>query len=305
MTRTVAAVDCGTNSIRLLVLRDEDGRVQELARETRLARLGQGVDATGEFHPDALQRAFVIFDEYRAIIDANQVDATRVVATSAARDVSNRGVFEAGVRERLGVDVDVISGDEEARLSSTGVLSGVDTTTPALVLDIGGGSTELVVIGESREILHAISLDIGAVRVKERCLHSDPATGEQIEAARAFVAEQLDGAGVEWESLASAIGVAGTVTTLAARKLALVEYQREAIHETELTRDDIVAATEHWLARSADEIATEPCMHPLRAQVIAAGALILEGISERIPGGSVLVSETDILDGIALSVLER
>ena len=138
--RTVAAVDCGTNSIRLLVLRAGDHGVEELAREVRLARLGQGVDRTGEFHPEALARAFAIFEEFRAIIDAMGGAQVRVVATSAARDVSNRAAFEAGVRDRLGVAPDVISGDEEARLSCTGVRSGVEAASPSLVIDIGGGA---------------------------------------------------------------------------------------------------------------------------------------------------------------------
>lgn len=303
MSRTVAACDCGTNSIRLLVLRQDDTGVEELAREVRLARLGQGVDATGEFHPAALQRAFVVFEEFAAIISALGGAEVRVVATSAARDVSNRDVFEQGVEQRLGVRPDVIAGSEEARLSSKGVLSGVDAPSPTLVIDIGGGSTELVVLDEAQQVQHAISLNMGAVRVAERFLHSDPPTAEQIAQARAFVGAELDGAGIRFDELASAVGVAGTVTSFAARRLALVHYERQAIHETLLRREDIVASTEHWLATPVEEIAREPCMHPLRAQVIGAGGIILEELSARIPGGCVVVSETDILDGIALEML--
>ncbi len=304
MSRTVAAIDCGTNSIRLLVLRSHSADVEELAREVRLARLGQGVDATGEFHPDALQRAFVIFDEFAAIIEALGGAEVRVVATSAARDVSNRGVFEEGVRARLGVTPDIIDGAEEARLSSKGVLSGVHAPAPTLVLDIGGGSTELVVIDADARIRHAISMNIGAVRVRERCLPSDPPTPAQVAEARELVRRELDASGVRFDELASAVGVAGTVTSVAARTLALVQYEREAVHETLLARADIVEATEHWLATSSEEIAHEPCMHPLRAQVIGAGSIILDELSARIPGGAVLVSETDILDGIALEMLD-
>ena len=302
--RTVAAVDCGTNSIRLLVLRAGDHGVEELAREVRLARLGQGVDRTGEFHPEALARAFAIFEEFRAIIDAMGGAQVRVVATSAARDVSNRAAFEAGVRDRLGVAPDVISGDEEARLSCTGVRSGVEAASPSLVIDIGGGSTELITVEETGDVSHAISLNVGAVRVNERFLHADPPTDEQVHEARAWIGAQIDGSGVDFSRVADAIGVAGTVTSFAARTLGLLQYERDAIHETRLSRDDVIASTEHWLQTPSDEIAREPCMHPLRAQVIGGGALVLDELSRRVPGGAVLVIETDILDGIALELLE-
>ncbi|MBB1509641.1 Ppx/GppA phosphatase family protein [Tessaracoccus sp. MC1756] len=303
---TVAAVDCGTNSIRLLILRrGADGALTELAREVRLARLGQGVDATGEFHPDALQRANRIFEEFAAIIAGTGADRVRFVATSAARDVGNRAVFEANVRDRLGVEVDVISGSEEAQLSALGVLSGVNVQTPSLVFDIGGGSTELIVVGEGPEILSAVSLNMGAVRLKERFLPGDPPSAPEIRAARTFIGEQLDGAVVDFGSLAAAVGVAGTVTSFAAAKLGLETYHRESVHETVLGRGDIEAILTHWLTQPAAVTAEEPCMHPLRAAVIGAGGLILDEISSRVPGGSVLVSETDILDGIALGLLEQ
>ncbi|AQX15311.1 hypothetical protein BCR15_00380 [Tessaracoccus lapidicaptus] len=303
---TVAAVDCGTNSIRLLILRrEQDGSITELAREVRLARLGQGVDATGEFHPDALARANVIFEEYAGLIDAEGTDEVRFVATSAARDVSNRAEFERNVRDRLGVAVDVITGDEEARLSTMGVLSGVDASTPALVFDIGGGSTELIVVDDGAAVRSALSLDIGAVRIKERFLHSDPATADEVAAAREHVGALLDGAGVDFAALKSAIGVAGTVTSVAASVLGLQQYSRQAVHETVLSRADIDRTVSRWLAQTAEQTATEPCMHPLRAAVLGAGGLILDEISRRVPDGAVLVSETDILDGIALGLLGR
>lgn len=300
---TVAAVDCGTNSIRLLILRRDADGVREQRRETRLARLGQGVDATGEFHPDALARANAIFEEYAQIIAEYGRARVRVVATSAARDVSNRNMFEQGVEARLGVRPDVISGDEEARLSAVGVLSGVDVPRPALILDIGGGSTELVVAGEGTDVKSAISLDIGAVRIKERYLPTAPPTGAEIEAARAYVADVIDSSGTDFSTLASAVGVAGTVTSVAARVLGLDEYQREAVHESTLGLAEITEATSHWLTTPTDEISAEPCMHPLRAQVIGGGALILQALVERVPGGVLLVSENDILDGIAHEML--
>lgn len=304
MARTVAAVDCGTNSIRLLVVRQgSDGTLTELAREVRLARLGQGVDATRRFHPDALARAFVVCEEFAGIIARHGAEDVRFVATSAARDVANRDEFFDGVRQRMGVVPEVITGDEEAELSAEGVLSGVRAQPPALVIDIGGGSTELVVIESGDRVESARSLDVGAVRVRERYLHSDPPTPDEIAAARAFIGSLLDGSGVAFRDVRTAVGVAGTVTSVAARVLGLREYSREAVHGTVLAREDIGSAAHHWVSTAVADIEQEPCMHPLRAGVIAGGALILDEISARVPAGDVLVSETDILDGIALRVL--
>ncbi len=302
--KTVAAVDCGTNSIRLLVLRGHDnGDVTELCREVRLARLGQGVDATGEFHPDALLRAFAVCDEFATIIAGHGADSVRFVATSAARDVSNRQVFFDGVRSRLGVDVDVIAGEEEARLSAKGVRSGIEAPPPVLVIDIGGGSTELVAVDDDDDVRLAISLNMGAVRVRERFLHNDPPTPAQEKDARAFIGGLLDGSGVDFASIRTAVGVAGTVTSMAAATLGLKTYSRDAVHATVLTREDVRAACRHWLGTTVASIETEPCMHPLRAEVIAGGSLILDEISARLPTGEILVSETDILDGIAHELL--
>lgn len=301
---TVAAIDCGTNTVRLLVLRADAGGVTELAREARLARLGQGVDATGEFHHDALQRTFAVCDEYADLLRHFGVERTRFVATSVARDVRNRQLLLDGVRERLGVEVEVISGDEEARLSSAGVLSGFTAPAPVLVLDIGGGSTELVLIDGKAQVSWACSLDVGAVRVRERFLHDDPPSPEQTAAARRFVGELLDGTGIDFGEVVTAVGVAGTVTSAAARVLGLAEYARDAVHGAALSREQVGEATLHWLTTPVAVIEQEPCMHPLRAGVIGAGALILDEISARIPTGVILVSETDILDGIALQMLD-
>ena len=169
----VAAIDCGTNSIRLLVLAGSREAPVELVREVRLARLGQGVDATGEFHPDALARTFAVCEEYARIIRHHGAEKVRFVATSAARDVSNRQLLVDGVRERLGVGVDVIPGQEEARLSSIGALYALDVASPTLVVDIGGGSTELVLADGTGRIFHSVSLNVGAVRLRERFLHTD------------------------------------------------------------------------------------------------------------------------------------
>ena len=300
---TVAAIDCGTNSIRLLVLAGSRDAPQELAREVRLARLGQGVDATGEFHPDALARTFAVCDEFAQIIRAHGAGKVRFVATSAARDVTNRQLLSDGVRERLGVEVDVIPGQEEARLSSSGALCAVDVTPPTMNLDIGGGSTELVLADVAGTILHSVSLNVGSVRLRERFLHTDPPTSEEQRTSRAFVGDLLDGSGIDFAAVASAVGVAGTVTSVAARVLGLEAYSRDAVHGLVLGCDDIRDANSHWLATPVSEIEGEPCMHPLRAGVIGAGTLILDEIAARIPSQKILVSETDILDGIALELL--
>ncbi len=297
---TIAAIDCGTNSVRLLVLR-ADG--EELVRETRLARLGQGVDATGRLHPDALRRVFAVCDEYAEITRRLGVERLRFVATSAARDATNRDDFFAGVRQRLGVAVDVISGDEEALLTASGVLSGITAPLPAMVIDIGGGSTELVLVAADGSISNRISLDIGSVRITERFLHTDPATLAEQLAARQYVGQLLDQAGFDYAEVRTCIGVAGTVTSMAATVLGLTEYSREAVHGTWLTREHIEQISSSWLGKTAAEIAAEPLIQPLRAEVIGGGSLILDEISRRVPGGSVLVSETDILDGIALEML--
>jgi ppx/gppA phosphatase family protein len=300
---TVAAIDCGTNSIRLLVLAGSRDAPQELAREVRLARLGQGVDATREFHPDALARTFAVCDEFAQIIRAHGAEKVRFVATSAARDVTNRQLLIDGVRERLGVEMDVIPGQEEARLSSAGALCAVDVTPPTLILDIGGGSTELVLADGAGTIVHSVSLNVGSVRLRERFLHTDPPTPEEQRASREFVGDLLDGSGIDFAAVASAVGVAGTVTSVAARALGLEAYSRDAVHGLVLGRDDIRDANSHWLATPVSEIEGEPCMHPLRAGVIGAGTLILDEIAARIPSQKILVSETDILDGIALELL--
>lgn len=286
----VAAIDCGTNSIRLLVLSGSREAPVELVREVRLARLGQGVDATGEFHPDALARTFAVCEEYARIIRDHGAEKVRFVATSAARDVSNRRLLVDGVRERLGVEVDVIPGQEEARLSSMGALCALDVASPTLVVDIGGGSTELVLVDGAGTILHSVSLNVGAVRLRERFLHTDPPTPGERKNASGFVGELLDGSGIDFAAVAGAVGVAGTVTSVGARVLGL--------------ESDVDAVTEHWLTTPVGLIEQEPCMQPLRAGVIGAGALILDETISRIPGEKIRISETDILDAIALGLLD-
>lgn len=300
----VAAIDCGTNSLRLLVVDNTDGDSKELVRDTTIVRLGQGVDATGEFAPAALERTFAVLDRYAAVIEEFRVQAVRLVATSAARDARNRAEFFAGVRSRLGIDAEVIAGDEEARLSFAGAASGVpDAATPLLVIDIGGGSTELI-RGAGTAIERAQSLDMGAVRLRERFLHSDPPTPEQIAAARTYVNELLDATSVPLAGIGTFVGVAGTVTSMAAVVLGLDVYDRSKVHRVELSIEQIDELTERWLGWTVDRIAAEPSMHPQRAEVISGGAIILQQLAHRV-GRPLVVSECDILDGLIADLLAR
>ncbi|MEU9573060.1 Ppx/GppA phosphatase family protein [Streptomyces massasporeus] len=312
MTR-VAAVDCGTNSIRLLVA-DADpatGELTDLDRRMTIVRLGQGVDRTGRLAPEALQRTFAACREYAAIIKEHGAERLRFVATSASRDAENRDEFVRGVLDILGVEPEVISGDQEAEFSFTGAtkeLTGRDhLPRPFLVVDIGGGSTEFVV-GDDR-VRAARSVDVGCVRMTERHLVrdgvvSDPPTQEQIAAMRADIEAALDLAEetVPLREARTLVGLAGSVTTVSAIAQELPEYDSEAIHHSRISLEKVREITE-WLLRSTHaERAAVPSMHPGRVDVIGAGALVLLSIMERIGAREVVVSEHDILDGIAWSV---
>ena len=302
----VAAIDCGTNSVRLLVAEAADeGRLVDLDRRLILTRLGQGVDATGRFHPDALARTLDAFAEYADVIAQLGVDRVRLVATSAARDASNRDEFFAGARERLGVEAEIISGDEEARLSFTGALTALpDVAAPVLVIDIGGGSTELIVGsgGATPHIDHGLSLDIGSVRVRERFLAGDPPTTEQVNAASAYIDSLLDGSGVDFDSIATWIGVGGTATSLSALNQRLPAYDRTKVHGSSMSRVELHTLTHDLLTSTVEQVKALPSMHPKRADVICAGALIAARIGARMPV-DLTISESDILDGIALGLL--
>ncbi len=304
MTR-VAAIDCGTNTIKLLVadLDPESGQMVEHVREARMVRLGQGVDRTGRLSDAALERVFGAIDEYAAIIGEHDVEKTRFCATSAARDADNADVFTSGVEERLGVAPEVVAGDEEARLSYDGAtrLLAAGLAAPYLVVDIGGGSTELILGTEAGEVIAAQSLDIGSVRLTERHLAGDPPTAEEVEAATADIEQALDGCDVDPGKAAAVIGVAGTVTTTAAMVLDLPAYDRAVLHHSVIGRDRVQGVTSRLLSMSVTERRALPFMHPGRADVIGAGALILDRILRRTPVSSMLVSECDILDGIAWS----
>jgi exopolyphosphatase/guanosine-5'-triphosphate,3'-diphosphate pyrophosphatase len=299
MSDLYAAVDCGTNSVRLLVSRRSDGRLFELDRRLHLTRLGQGVDATGRFHPDALARTLDAMADFGTQLDGLGVPAShrRVVATSAARDAANSTEFFSGVRGRLGVEAEVITGDEEARLSYSGAVSALPgLAQPVLVMDIGGGSTELVV-GSNGVPSLAVSLDVGSVRLRERFLHSDPPTKDQIAGAREYVDSLLDGSGVDFEAVASWVGVGGTATSLSALAQRLPVYDRSLVHGSVLSAEALADLTAALLAMPVAEVVALPTMVPGRADVICAGALVCSAVGARVDR-QLVVSEADILDGI-------
>ncbi|WP_328910570.1 Ppx/GppA family phosphatase [Streptomyces sp. NBC_00234] len=312
MTR-VAAIDCGTNSIRLLVA-DADpvtGELTELDRRMQIVRLGQGVDRTGRLAPDALERTFAACREYAAVVKELGAERMRFVATSASRDAENSDEFVRGVLDILGVEPEVISGDQEAQFSFDGAtkeLAGSDhLAKPYLVVDIGGGSTEFVVGDDA--VRAARSVDMGCVRMTERHLVQDgtvvdPPTPDRVAAIRADIAVALDlvEETVPIAGAATLVGLAGTVTTVAAIALELTEYDPEAIHHSRVSFEQVQEITGRLLASTHEERAAIPAMHPGRVDVIASGALILLAVMERTGAREVVVSEHDILDGIALSV---
>ncbi len=307
MTR-VAVVDCGTNSLRLLVA-DLDltaGTATQVDRRTAIVRLGQDVDRTGAFAPEALERTFAVVDEYATVIRDLEVSATRFVATSAARDVSNRDEFVDGVRRRLAADAEIISGDEEAALSYAGAtreLTG-DVEPPVLVVDIGGGSTEFVISLDEGDPIRGQSLDIGSVRLTERYLADDPPTPDQLAAVTRAVDDALATLDVPIDAARTLIGVAGTVTTMAARVLDLDAYDPERVHGSRLARADVLTAVDEIVAMSVADRRALPYMPYSRADVIGGGALILGAVVRRLDLDELRASEHDILDGIAWSLVD-
>ncbi|KOU71752.1 exopolyphosphatase [Streptomyces sp. XY66] len=308
----VAGIDCGTNSIRLLVADCDPatGELTELDRRMIVVRLGQGVDKTGRLAPEALERTFAACREYAAVIEEFGAERVRFVATSASRDAENRDDFVRGVVEILGVEPEVISGDQEAEFSFTGatkeLIAHEHLERPFLVVDIGGGSTEFVV-GDDH-VRAARSVDVGCVRMTERHLVvdgvvTDPPTEEQIAAVRADIEAALDLASrtVPLAGARTLVGLAGSVTTIAGIALGLPEYQSSAIHHSRISYEQVRAITERMLTATHAERAAIPVMHPGRVDVIGAGALVLLAIMERTGAQEVVVSEHDILDGIAWS----
>lgn len=306
MTR-VAAIDCGTNSIRLLIAEpDGSGGLKDLVRRLEIVRLGQGVDASGEFHPDALERTFAAVDQYAELIKKADVEVENVhfVATSATRDARNRDSFFTGINERLGVLPDVISGDTEARLSFNGALSRVTPAgEPVLVMDIGGGSTELITGSAAGELHDAISIDVGSVRVTERFLKQNPAADDDLARAAEYIDDLLAGSGIDFASIGTWIGVAGTATTLAGVYLGLEHYDRERVHGASIPLPAITELLHRLAGLTVEEIRALPSMQPGRADVITGGALVESRVAGRLTVENLIVSESDILDGIALQLI--
>ncbi len=296
----VAAIDCGTNSIRLLIADVDGDNFREISREMEIVRLGQGVDKTGEFHPDAIARTLAAVDEYANEIARRGVTKVRFCATSATRDARNRSIFVEGVRQRLGVEPEVISGSQEAELSFMGATKELpESLAPFLVVDIGGGSTEFVI--GNRVVNAARSVNIGCVRMTERHFSSDPISSYEIEAARADIQSAIAEAAreVDIKSAKSVVAVAGTATTVAAAALELVHYDRHAIHLSRISAEKTAEVSQMFLAMKRQERAELGYMHPGRVDVIAAGALVLSEIMKATGAKEFIASETDILDGIA------
>ncbi|MGE3621441.1 MAG: exopolyphosphatase [Acidimicrobiia bacterium] len=303
---TLAAIDCGTNSTRLLVSAGEHplGRTT-LARRNVITRLGQGVDATGRLHPEAIERVIAVLREYRAVMDEHQVDGIRMTATSAARDAANRDEFFDAAEEVVGVRPELITGAEEGELSFRGATAELDPADgPFLVVDIGGGSTELIVGTERLEAVR--SLDVGCVRLTEKHLHHDPPRPEELTDAIGLVTEHLDDVVREIPQVSGArtlVGLAGTITTVAAVEIGLVDYDRDAIHHFRLTR---AAAEDVFRTLATEPLAQRlhnPGLEPARADVIVGGCCVLVALYRKLGFDEMLVSESDILDGLVASQL--
>lgn len=309
----VAAVDCGTNSIRLLIADVTADGLHDVHREMRIVRLGQGVDATGEFAPEAIARTRAALTEYAELMRAHGATRVRMVATSAARDVSNRDAFFAMTAEILGTVVpgavaEVITGNEEAELSFHGAVAELDSAdAPFVVVDLGGGSTE-VVIGDGSGVKAGYSADIGCVRLTERCLHSDPPTATEVAAAREVVREKLGEAlrVVPVEQARTWVGVAGTFTTIAALAQDMTTYDSDAIHLSMVPFGRLLQVCDELIAMTRKQRAALGPMHEGRVDVIGGGAIVVQELAEALgsrAGVSTLtVSEHDILDGIAYSI---
>lgn len=316
----VAGIDCGTNTIRLLIA-DVPGSggeaLKDCVRTMAVVRLGQGVDRTGQFSEEALERTLEKVREYGKLAREYGVESIRFAATSATRDAKNRQIFVDAVVRELGIEPQVLTGAEEAHTSFSGAISAMNVgglkaaASPLLAVDLGGGSTELVLGKASGEIISSYSMDVGSVRMRERYLHSDPPSYEEIEAARDTVRAYLDQA-EEYVDLGQAravIGLAGTVTTIMAKYLGLESYEPEKIHGSELSLEEINRTCEWFIHSTAACHAQLGFMAPGRADVIGAGALVWQEVVSRIAQrtreaghelGSAIVSEHDILDGLAL-----
>lgn len=296
----VAAVDVGTNSARLLISNDGS----DVLRRMEIVRLGQGVDRSGRLDPAAIERTRRALESFAADIAAYAAVGVRLVATSATRDAANRSEFVDMVRQTLGVEPEVVTGEAEAALSYAGATSGADLHYPVLVADIGGGSTECILGDRPGQLRAARSVDIGCVRLTERRLVDDPPTAAQVQAARADIEAAFDTVEqtLPLTGAASLVGLAGSVTTVAAYALDLPRYDASRIHGARLPVADAQRACRDLLAMTRDKRAALPFMHPGRVDVIGGGALVLAVLLERSQVATLTVSEHDILDGIAASI---
>ena len=302
-TMRVAAIDCGINSIRLLIADIKGNSFREVLRTMEIVRLGQGVDKTGEFHPDAIARTLAAVDLFAVEIARKGVQKIRFCATSATRDATNRHLFIDGVKERLGIEPEVISGEEEAALSFAGAIQDLPQEDgPFLVVDIGGGSTEFV-YGQS-SVEFAKSVNIGCVRMSERHFTQDPAGVQEIEDARIDIQEAIKVAAsiVPITKAKTLVAVAGTATTVAAAALELGEYDRHSIHLSRISAEKTHIASQRFLSMTREERLALGYMHPGRVDVIAAGSLVLSEIMKATGAKEFIASESDILDGMAWSI---
>lgn len=299
----VAAIDCGTNSIRLLIARRRGPELVEIDRRMLTVRLGEGVDQSGLLAPQALRRTWDACNVYRQVMEEFGVERFRFVATSATRDAGNAEEFAVGVRERLGIEPEVITGEQEAFLSFDGATHGMNITDPALVFDIGGGSTEFV-LGRDAPRDWA-SVDLGCVRLTERFVDSDPLTSRTIGEIEQAVDEGLDSASanISWQDSRTLIGLAGTVTTVAALALQLPEYDSGRVQGACLGRSEVEVVVDSLVSATTAQRRELAVMMPGREDVIVAGALILRGILARCDASTLVVSEHDILDGLVWSLV--
>jgi exopolyphosphatase/guanosine-5'-triphosphate,3'-diphosphate pyrophosphatase len=301
----VAAIDCGTNSTRLLVA-DDTGR--ELVRLMRITRLGQGVDRTNLLAPEAIARTVGVLGEYRSSIDAFGVSRIRMVATSAVRDAENGAAFTDAARAAVGVDPEILSGTEEGALAYRGASADLDPFAgDTLVVDIGGGSTEIT-LGRAGSV-SSVSLQLGCVRLTERFLKGDPPTAAEVSATRTAISEALAAGEATLHALGHLdparrlIGLAGTVSTLASLKLGLAAYDPRKLHHATIALEEVSGMCDLLASLSYRERSALVGMVPGREDVLLAGALVLEAVADRYRCGEVLASERDILDGIVLSIL--
>lgn len=300
----VAAIDCGTNSIRLLIADISGGKFKEVLRDMEIVRLGQGVDENKSFHPDAINRTLAAVEKFQNQLAGKGVEKIRFCATSATRDAANRDLFIDGVRQILGVEVEVIPGEEEARLSFNGATKELlQSDAPFLVVDIGGGSTEFVY--GNKEVEFAKSVDIGCVRMSERHLKSQPVEMGQVAQAIIDIDKAIAQAAavVPISTAKTLVAVAGTATTIAAAALELETYDRYAIHLSRIPAEKVHKVSAAFQAMTKSEISKLGFMHPGRVDVITAGSLVLSRVMAATGATEFVASESDILDGMAWSLI--